>query len=242
MENPRYKWREAFIFTQAELRGLRLLSLFLVLSIVARVSYFHCIEPNTVVFQLPQAWSQQDTLLYSDSNSQAAYSQPQRTRSKWTERKWPVPEVKRDCLVHHSFAAPFRRSRIVEINTADTIELRGLPAIGPWLARKIVEYRDRLGGFYSAEQLLDVYRLTPGKLDTIWPFLSIDTTVVRRIDINQISAEELMRHPYLSRSQARALIAYREKHGDFHVLADLKKCLLIDEKTFDKMRDYVEVR
>jgi competence protein ComEA len=74
------------------------------------------------------------------------------------------------------------------------------------------------------------------------PFLAIDTSVVKRIDINAVLSEELMRHPYLSRSQARGLVAYRDKHGPFAVVVDLKKCLLIDEKTFEKLRDYVEVR
>jgi DNA uptake protein ComE-like DNA-binding protein len=131
---------------------------------------------------------------------------------------------------------------VVELNTADTIELRSLPSIGPWLARKIVEYRERLGGFRSADQLLEVYRLTPGKLDTIMPYLVIDTTMVKRIDINAVQPEELMRHPYLSRSQARGLLAYRDKHGPFAEVAHLKRCLLIDENTFEKVRVYVEVR
>jgi DNA uptake protein ComE-like DNA-binding protein len=37
-------------------------------------------------------------------------------------------------------------------------------------------------------------------------------------------------------------MAYRDKHGRFGTLADLKKCLLIDEKTFEKVCDYMEVR
>jgi competence ComEA-like helix-hairpin-helix protein len=139
-------------------------------------------------------------------------------------------------------ASPFKRSRIIELNTADTLELRSLPSVGPWLSRKIVEYRERLGGFFSTEQLLEVYRLTPGKLDTIAPFLVIDTSWVERVNINTVTLEELLQHPYLSRSQAKGLLAYREKHGPFESVADLRKCLLIDEKTFEKMSDYVKVR
>jgi competence ComEA-like helix-hairpin-helix protein len=72
--------------------------------------------------------------------------------------------------------------------------------------------------------------------------LAIDTSGVRRIDINAVTIEELMQHPYLSRSQARGLLAYRDKHGPFVEVAHLKRCLLIDENTFEKVRDYVEVR
>ncbi|MFM7725264.1 MAG: ComEA family DNA-binding protein, partial [Flavobacteriales bacterium] len=147
-----------------------------------------------------------------------------------------------DTLVPRNYSPVFKRSRMVELNAADTLELCALPAIGPFLARKIVEYREKLGGYFSTDQLLEVYRLTPGKLDTIRPYLVIDTSLVRRIDVNTVSLDALLKHPYLSRSQARGLLAYREKHGPFSQLADLTKCLLIDEITFEKMRDYVEVR
>jgi DNA uptake protein ComE-like DNA-binding protein len=66
--------------------------------------------------------------------------------------------------------------------------------------------------------------------------------MVRRIDINKIQLEELLNHPYLSRSQSKGLLAYRQKHGAFGSISEIRKCLLIDEKTFEKMRDYMEVR
>ena len=163
-------------------------------------------------------------------------------RDKFKNEQYSKFKSWHDSVPQRSYAQPFKRSRMVELNTADTIELRSLPAIGPWLARKIVEYRERLGGFYSADQLLEVYRLTPGKLDTIMPYLAIDTSWVRRIDINSVTLDVLSKHPYLSRSQARGLLAYRDKHGPFAALADLRRCLLIDENTFEKVRVYVEVR
>jgi len=239
MENTGLKWRDAFTFTRSELRGFRVLTIALLLTIVARVVYFRCIEPPRIQFKIPAVWLESDTSCINEDKRVGSATNQQGgagVYAKRDHRKW------HDSIPAKNYALPFKRSRIIELNTADTIELRSLPSIGPWLARKIVEYRDRLGGYFHAEQLLEVYRLTPGKLDTISSFLVIDTEVVKRIDINSIRLEELLKHPYLSRSQAKALLAYREKHGAFGTVEDLKKCLLIDEKTFEKVRDYVEVR
>jgi DNA uptake protein ComE-like DNA-binding protein len=236
MEKSRLTWREAFTFTRSEQRGFRVLTLLLFLVVCGRVCYFRWSQPRAIEFSVPEEWT---------FNPSAVASENTDTSFQGSSRRWssgqPFHRSWNDSVPRRTYSKPFERSREVELNTADTIELRGLPAIGPWLARKIVEYRERLGGFYYPDQLLEVYRLTPGKLDTIWPYLRIDTTAVRKVDINRIPVEDLLKHPYLSRSQAKGLIAYREKHGPFNSLSDLKKCLLIDDKTFEKMHIYIEV-
>ena len=84
--------------------------------------------------------------------------------------------------------------------------------------------------------------MTPEKLDTLRPFLVLDTAWVERFNPNTVTLERLLKHPYFSATQAKGFISYRHKHGGFKIAADLKKCLLIDEKTYDKIRDYIEVR
>ena len=242
MENTRLKWREAFTFTRSEMRGFRVLTFLLFAVMVGRVGYFRFVAPAAIHFHVPTEWLAADTLQLAEKSGWNGDSQNADWRDKFKKGQYTKFKSWRDSVPQRSYAQPFKRSRIVELNTADTIELRSLPAIGPWLARKIVEYRERLGGFYSADQLLEVYRLTPGKLDTIMPFLAIDTSWVQRIDINAVTLDVLNKHPYLSRSQARGLLAYRDKHGPFAEVAHLKRCLLIDENTFEKVRVYVEVR
>ena len=244
MEKTRLTWREAFTFNRAEQRGFLLLTIALALTVCFRVCYFRWVDPVHLEFRVPAAWLMADSLqVYQDSLPGGSELKRRWMNEGGQERNHRFSRTSWfDSVPQRAHTQPYKKSRIIELNSADTIDLRGLPSIGPWLARKIVEYRERLGGFYSADQLLEVYRLTPGKLDTIWPYLAIDTTLVRKVDVNHISMEELMRHPYLSRSQARGLMAYRDKHGPFETLADLKRCLLIDEKTFEKVRDYINVR
>ena len=244
MEKSSLSWREAFTFTRSELRGFRLLTLLLISVVCFRLVYFRWAVPAKTEFHIPSDWLLSDSLAgLSDSTWHGRENRRAAEANRVRNGKGRfVSGSGFDSVPRRSYEQPFKRSRMVELNGADTIELRGLPAIGPWLARKIVEYRERLGGFYSAEQLLEVYRLTPGKLDTIWPYLRVDTTLVRKVDINHIPVEDLFKHPYLSRSQAKGLCAYREKHGPFNSTSDLKKCLLIDDKTFEKMRNYIAVR
>jgi DNA uptake protein ComE-like DNA-binding protein len=242
MNDKPLNWKEAFTFTRSERRGFFLLTLLLVLSVAARVVYFRCVSPSKIVFHIPNEWLLTDSLFVDPSNDAQHAASNFINREYGSRGRYMRNTSRFDTVPMGSYSAPFKRSRIIELNTADTLELRGLPSIGPWLARKIVEYRDRLGGFYSSDQLLEIYRLTPGKLDTIAPFLVIDTSMVRRIDINKIQLEELLNHPYLSRSQAKGLLAYRQKHGAFVSISQIRKCLLIDEKTFEKVRDYMEVR
>lgn len=135
-----------------------------------------------------------------------------------------------------------KQEMIVEINAADTNQLVRLRGIGPWLARKIVEHREKLGGFYDLNQLLEIYRMTPEKLDTLKPFFTLDPSLMNIRDINTVEEEELRKFPYLAGSQAKALVAYREKHGPFRNMLDVKKCVAIDEKTYEKLVIYFVVR
>jgi competence protein ComEA len=130
---------------------------------------------------------------------------------------------------------------IVELNSADTSAFKKQRGIGSYLAKKIVEYRERLGGFRSFKQLSEIYRVSPGKADTLSQKMTLDLSLVKRMNLNNVSLERLKLFPYLTHTQASALIAFREKHGPFHHVSDMQKCLLIDASTFGKVQDYFVV-
>lgn len=110
----------------------------------------------------------------------------------------------------------------LELNLADSAELVDLPGIGPVLARRIVQWRERLGGYYVVEQLLEIKGLTPETLDRIRPFLHVDRQLIHRINLNQATETDLRAHPYFRRI-ARQLVSFREHHGPFNSFADLEK-------------------
>jgi len=126
----------------------------------------------------------------------------------------------------------------VDLNRADSVELLQLPGIGPYFAGRIVRMRQLLGGFAAAEQLLEINRFPEETYHRILPLLTCSVDSLRLIDFNTIDVESLARHPYLSFIQARALTAWREKHGLFTRPEDLLKCLVIDSLTCERLRPY----
>ena len=136
-----------------------------------------------------------------------------------------------------------RTARSVEVNTADTSALIALPGIGPAFARGIVKYRDLLGGFVSLDQLGEVFVLRdkPDAVLKLKEFLTLDTLAVRRIPINTCTVEELAAHPYVRWKIAKPLIAYRQQHGPFRSVADIKGCAAVGEEVFRKLAPYLSV-
>lgn len=111
---------------------------------------------------------------------------------------------------------------IVNLNLADTTELKKIPGIGSGIARLITGYRQRLGGFYRIEQLQDIH-LNYHQLQS---WFHIDTGEIRRINLNRAGIEKLRKHPYINFYQAKAFVEYRKKKG---TLRNLKPFALYEE-------------
>jgi DNA uptake protein ComE-like DNA-binding protein len=95
-----------------------------------------------------------------------------------------------------------------------------------------------LGGFYSLEQLKEVYGVDSAHFAQWLPQLTLNTAVVRKIDVNTATFEELKRHPYLSYKQINALIQYRKQHGAYASLSDLKSIPLFTDEILRKLAPY----
>ena len=103
-----------------------------------------------------------------------------------------------------------KTDEMVELNSADTTRLKMLRGIGSGYAKMIVAYREKLGGFYKAEQLLEVYKFPDETYQKIKHQLQVDTTLIRKIKINQATVKELKSHPYISYYQALSIVENRE--------------------------------
>lgn len=128
---------------------------------------------------------------------------------------------------------------LVDLNTADTTELDAINWIGPYYAREISKYRDELGGFYNKAQLLEIWSFTPGKIDTISEYITIDISQIKKIPINKATAQELSDHPYLSLKVANSIVNCRIKNGEFKSMDDLAKCNLVNAEIRRKIAAYL---
>ncbi len=129
----------------------------------------------------------------------------------------------------------------VELNSSDTASLEKLPGIGPVLSTRIIKYRNLLGGFYSPKQLTEVYGIDDSLFTFLIPFIDLDTFSVRKMNINAITLEELERHPYLNRYQAKAIMSYRRLIGPFTSVNQLVNNYLIPEETYYRLLPYLTV-
>lgn len=129
----------------------------------------------------------------------------------------------------------------VDINAADTSEWIALPGIGPTFAKRIVAYRERLGGFHSTVQLLEVYGITDEKWNGIKDKLEVKT-LLSPTDLNTCTLDQLLRFPYLKPVVARGIINYREKHGSYKRMEDLLHTDLVDAELYAKIAPYFFVK
>ncbi len=127
---------------------------------------------------------------------------------------------------------------LIDINKADTNMLMELRGIGPAFARRIVKYREKLGGFYSVDQLLEVYGFDSQRLGLIKEQCTVGEGPYRMIPINTVSAQEIKYHPYLSYELAKQLIDARIQKGGFRSVLDIKGVPEISDEVLRKIIPY----
>ena len=136
-----------------------------------------------------------------------------------------------------SLQKPFKypEGTLVDVNTADTTELKKIPGIGSGIARRIVAYRNRLGGFYTLDQLNEVEFVTADLLK--WFKLEGDS--VRKLPINRVGLDKLRAHPYINFYQAKVIVEYRRKKGEIKSLSQLALYEEFTEKDFKRLSAYI---
>lgn len=132
-----------------------------------------------------------------------------------------------------------QKAALIALNTADTLQLIEIRGVGPAFARRIFNYRQRLGGFYKKEQLLEVYGLDSLKYNEIKDQLSLDAQVLTRINLNTALFDDLKNHPYLKYKQVNAIIQFRKQHGNYGNIADLRKVAILSAETIERLAPYI---
>ena len=130
-----------------------------------------------------------------------------------------------------------------DLNLADTAQLIQLYGIGSKLSRRILTYRDRLGGFISQDQLTEVYGLDSVVINQLKKrtFIREDFRP-RQINVNAADEKELRSLPYIKLHLAKSIAAYRFQHGDFASIEELRQIALMDASLFQKIKPYLTVK
>ncbi|MBC7407750.1 MAG: helix-hairpin-helix domain-containing protein [Arcicella sp.] len=127
-----------------------------------------------------------------------------------------------------------------DLNRADTNDLKKLKGIGSKLSARIIKYREMIGGFYSENQVKEVFGLDSIVVNEILKFGTIKNPPLKKIKINEVTTEEF-KHYYIRPYIAKSIIAYRQQHGNFTSKKDFEPIKLLDVKTLDKIFPYFEL-
>jgi len=150
--------------------------------------------------------------------------------ANWRSRGWEGDSLR---------IVKLRPGQRLELNRADTLELRRIRGIGAATSRRIVDYRQRLGGFLRTEQLLEVYGMDSLTYEVVLKYLTLDTGFVKPLDVNGMDLEGLADHPYVGWNLAKKIVAYRRQNGPYTRGVDLLKILALDSLDRYRLAPYL---
>ena len=125
---------------------------------------------------------------------------------------------------------------VIDLNSADTTQLKQVPGIGRGLAKMIIAYRTRLGGYTTVNQLQEV-----AQIDTsVNRWFKIDSCIFRPIRVNHANLDQLRNHPYMDFYKAKVILEYRRKRGKIKGLSQLSMFQEFTEKDLQRLKPYLE--
>lgn len=211
------------------------------LLIIAGISIFSYLHTSQNVETARETASESDILTQKEDSVYASRRAARRAERQYPRSASDTRHYADTKPLYSNVPAPRRKQELnVELNSADTLTLQLLHGIGPAYANRIVRYRERLGGFVSTDQLLEVYGFTPELLAHIEPYLRLDTAGIRRIDINGIDLKSLSRHPYIEYYQARDIVRLRSKGVVFNSEDDLRAVPSMADSTLRRIGPYLD--
>lgn len=149
--------------------------------------------------------------------------------------KQVITRTDNTCVVHNAEQAII----IVDLNTADTTLLKRLPGIGSSFAKRIVEYREKLGGYCETVQLLEVYRMDTARYNEIKDYVKIDSLFVpNKLKINSDAFKMMVKHPYLEYDDVKKIVNHREQKGMIASWGQLRN--IVGDGVNPKLRYYVD--
>ena len=238
-------WKDFFYYSKSERRAVYVLLVLIALFVVGIV----CIPERQPALDsgLTAAdsaeWKKLETetfpkTKYSPKDSfpkRKKYSETYRSNSRKSQRNDSTE--RRDFLPKKEYVKVFKypEGTQIDVNSADTVELKKIPGIGSGIAGSIVRYRERLGGFYTLSQLEEVKHVTPDLLK----WFKLENDSVRKVEINKAGLDKLRAHPYLNFYQAKIIIAHRRKKGPIKSLSQLALYEEFTEKDLNRLSAYI---
>lgn len=151
---------------------------------------------------------------------------PQNTQQKKNYSSYPKTEK-------------YPAGTVIELNTADTTTLKKVPGIGSTFAKRIIKYRDLLGGFYSVTQLREVYGIDEERYQHLHQWFHADRAFIAQLPVNDLPSDSLARHPYINYKQAKTIYKLRKQKGRLSGWENLHLLEEFNKTDYERLKNYL---
>jgi len=133
------------------------------------------------------------------------------------------------------------KAKSIELNSADSAQLKQIKGMSGWLAKRIITYRKKLGGYASVNQLAEVWDMPPELFQKIKPLFILDISQINKTQVNEATIDGLKKLPYTNYYQAKEIYEYRKKKGKIKSIEELKSIdeELITNTFLEKIKPYL---
>ena len=238
-------WKDFFYYSKSERRAVYVLLVLIALFVVGIVCIpeRHPALDSGLTAADSAEWKKLETETFPKTKYSPKDSFPKTKKSSETyrsnSRKSQINDSteRKDFLPKKEYVKVFKypEGTQIDVNSADTVELKKIPGIGSGIAGSIVRYRERLGGFYSLNQLEEVKHVTPDLLK----WFKLENDSVRKVEINKAGLDKLRAHPYLNFYQAKIIIEHRRTKGAIKSLSQLALYEEFAEKDLNRLSAYI---
>lgn len=128
-----------------------------------------------------------------------------------------------------------------DINTANKETLIQNLKLKPEIAARTISFRKSLGGFYSPEQIKEVYGMSDFWFQKIRGYIIVDSSQIIKLDINTITFKKLLSHPYFNYQTTKAIFNIRDKIGSFTTIEQIIDIKAVNDSIMVKIIPYIEI-
>ena len=237
------KWHDLLYFSKGERQALTLLLSLIAMAWIAIIGTdFYRSQFQTVPL-VNTGIKQDSSQIYSNKTPSNSIRKEKESHSNETKipSEGKSKRIRRESNLHlpsYPKVEKWPLGTVVELNSADTTALKKVPGIGSVFAKRIIKYRELLGGFYSVEQLGEVYGIDEERYKSMKSWFSADLSAISQLPVNQLSAKELASHPYVSYKQARVIERQVRKKGKLQGWENLALLEEFTEYDRERLRHY----
>ena len=227
--------RDYFTFNKKEQRGVFVLTSILILLVIANVVAPVVISSKPVDFKSfeKEVIEFEKAVLLADSLDKNGQTRKSPTHYSGSNAGYTDSLKKLNGKPKEIF--------FIDLNSCDTFDLQRLRGIGSSFAKRIVNYRARLGGFHNKEQVLEIFGMDSTRYGKIEEHLVVNRDSIKKINLNKVTMKELLFHPYFPFVLTKEIMVFRKDYKKFNDLKELRQLKIMNDSIMNKILPYVMI-